>query len=59
MAARMKRFALALAACITVLAAWAAGVAFTEVRYAGDDGGPTVGPPQYAQMIWRSRKVTG
>lgn len=51
MATRMKRFALALAACIAVLPAWAGDVTFTEVHYAGDDGGPAVGPTQYRNPV--------
>jgi xylan 1,4-beta-xylosidase len=51
MAIRMKRFALALAACIAVLPAWAGEVVFTEVRYAGDDGGPAVAPTQYRNPV--------
>lgn len=47
----MKRFALALAACIAVSPAWAGDVTFTEVRYAGDDGGPAVGPTQYRNPV--------
>src|SRR5688500_19300393 len=51
MATRMKRFALALAACIAVLPAWAGDVTFTEVRYAGDDGGSAVGWTQYRNPV--------
>jgi xylan 1,4-beta-xylosidase len=47
----MKRFILALAACLAVLPAAAADVVFTEVRYAGDDGGPAVGPGQYRNPV--------
>lgn len=51
MAVRMKRFALALIACIATLPAWAGEATFTEVRYAGDDGGPVVGPTQYRNPV--------
>ena len=47
----MKRFALALVACIATLPAWAGDVTFTEVRYAGDDGGPAVGSMQYRNPV--------
>jgi alpha-N-arabinofuranosidase len=47
----MKRLILALAACLAVLPAIAGDVVFTEVRYAGDDGGPAVGPTQYRNPV--------
>ena len=51
MAVRMKRFALALVACIAALPALAGEVTFTEVRYAGDDGGPAIGSTQYRNPV--------
>jgi len=47
----MKWFALALVACIATLPARAGDVRFTEVRYAGDDGGPAVAPKQYRNPV--------
>jgi len=47
----MKRFVLALVACIATLPVWAGDVRFTEVRYAGDDGGPAVGSTQYRNPV--------
>ncbi len=47
----MKRFALALVACIATLPALAGEVTFTEVRYAGDDGDPAVAPTQYRNPV--------
>ena len=47
----MKRLILALAACLAVLPAIAGDAVFTEVRYAGDDGGPAVGVSQYRNPV--------
>ena len=47
----MKRLILALAACLAVLPAIAGDAVFTEVRYAGDDGGQAVGPSQYRNPV--------
>lgn len=47
----MKRFALALTACLMVLPVFAGPAVFTEVHYAGDDGGTSVGPAQYRNPV--------
>ncbi|MFC3550524.1 glycoside hydrolase family 43 protein [Lysobacter cavernae] len=51
----IKRFACLLALCLAVSPAPASEVVpevvFTEVRYAGDDGGPAVGPTQYRNPV--------
>ena len=47
----MKRFALAMLACLVALPVLANDAVFTEIRYAGDDGGPAVGPAQYRNPV--------
>lgn len=47
----MKRSVLTLVSCTATLPALAVDVTFTEVRYAGDDGGPAVGSTQYRNPV--------
>ncbi|WP_454830855.1 glycoside hydrolase family 43 protein [Pseudoxanthomonas wuyuanensis] len=47
----MKRYILALAACLAASPLWAGDALFSEVRYTGDDGGPEVASSQFRNPI--------
>lgn len=47
----MKRCAAALAMMLSMGTAWAGDAVFREVRYAGDDGGPSASPAQYRNPV--------
>lgn len=47
----MKRFAMMLITCLAALPALASNPTFTEVSYAGDDGGPAVGQTQFRNPV--------
>lgn len=51
MGALTKRCALALAACLATPPLWAGAALFSEVRYAGDDGGPAVAASQLRNPV--------
>lgn len=47
----VKQCALALAACLATTPLWAGNALFSEVRYAGDDGGPPVADSQFRNPV--------
>ncbi len=47
----MKKIAMLLTACLIALPAWAGDPTFTEVTYAGDDGGPAVGKNEFLNPV--------
>ncbi|KAF1722788.1 glycoside hydrolase family 43 protein [Pseudoxanthomonas wuyuanensis] len=47
----MKRYVLALAACLAAAPLWAGDALFSEVSYTGDDGGPAVAASQFRNPV--------